>query len=120
MYSEDVWITRDHDRMPTCYTQVITRGSDQVTVSSKFEVRNDPAVVRNYGNMLIEFARIVPDGLVAFFPSYIYMESIVTMWNEMVVVVVMACETLFMLTSHSCISFKTTYSAFLTKCSNTN
>lgn len=28
---------------------VITRGSDQVAVSSKFEVRNDVAVVRNYG-----------------------------------------------------------------------
>jgi DNA excision repair protein ERCC-2 len=34
--------------------------------------------------MLIEFARIIPDGLVAFFPSYIYMEGIVAMWNEMV------------------------------------
>ncbi|OLL22703.1 DNA repair helicase rad15 [Neolecta irregularis DAH-3] len=55
---------------------VITRGSDQVAVSSKFEVRNDPSVVRNYGNILIEFSKITPDGLVAFFPSYLYMESI--------------------------------------------
>ncbi|KAJ2757173.1 TFIIH/NER complex ATP-dependent 5'-3' DNA helicase subunit [Coemansia pectinata] len=61
---------------------VVTRGSDQVTMSSKFEVRNDPAVVRNYGNLLIEMARAVPDGIVAFFPSYLYMESIVAMWNE--------------------------------------
>ncbi|KAJ1886522.1 TFIIH/NER complex ATP-dependent 5'-3' DNA helicase subunit [Kickxella alabastrina] len=61
---------------------VVTRGSDQVTISSKFEVRNDPAVVRNYGNLLIEVARAVPDGIVAFFPSYLYMESIVAMWNE--------------------------------------
>ncbi|KAJ1722329.1 TFIIH/NER complex ATP-dependent 5'-3' DNA helicase subunit [Coemansia erecta] len=61
---------------------VVTRGSDQVTISSKFEVRNDPAVVRNYGNLLIEVARSVPDGIVAFFPSYLYMESIVAMWNE--------------------------------------
>ena len=64
--------------------QIVSRGSDQVAVSSKFEVRTDQAVVRNYGNMLIEFAKAVPDGIVAFFPSYIYMESIVTMWNEMV------------------------------------
>ncbi|KAI9505848.1 TFIIH/NER complex ATP-dependent 5'-3' DNA helicase subunit [Coemansia spiralis] len=61
---------------------VVTRGSDQVTISSKFEVRNDPAVVRNYGNLLIDMARAVPDGIVAFFPSYLYMESIVAMWNE--------------------------------------
>ncbi|KAG0233590.1 DNA-dependent ATPase of the nucleotide excision repair factor 4 complex [Actinomortierella wolfii] len=62
---------------------VITRGSDQVAISSKFEVRNDPAVVRNFGNILIEFAKIVPDGVVAFFPSYLYMESIISMWHEM-------------------------------------
>ncbi|KAJ2164819.1 TFIIH/NER complex ATP-dependent 5'-3' DNA helicase subunit, partial [Coemansia sp. RSA 551] len=61
---------------------VVTRGGDQVTISSKFEVRNDPAVVRNYGNLLTEMARVVPDGIVAFFPSYLYMESIVAMWND--------------------------------------
>lgn len=62
---------------------VITRGSDQVAISSKFEVRNDPAVVRNFGSILIEHAKVVPDGVVAFFPSYLYMESIVAMWNDM-------------------------------------
>lgn len=63
---------------------VITRGSDQIAISSKFEVRNDPSVVRNYGNILIEYAKITPDGLVCFFPSYLYMESIVSMWQTMV------------------------------------
>lgn len=62
---------------------VVTRGSDQVAISSKFEVRNDPAVVRNFGQILVEFSKIVPDGIVAFFPSYLYMESIVAMWNDM-------------------------------------
>ncbi|KAM5535189.1 hypothetical protein V8D89_011125 [Ganoderma adspersum] len=62
---------------------VITRGSDQVHISSRFEVRNDPAVVRNFGSILIEYSKIVPDGIVAFFPSYLYMESIVAAWNDM-------------------------------------
>ncbi|KAN0077292.1 Protein of unknown function (DUF1227) domain containing protein [Tylopilus felleus] len=62
---------------------VITRGSDQVAISSRFEVRNDPAVVRNFGSILVEYSKIVPDGIVAFFPSYLYMESIVAAWNEM-------------------------------------
>ena len=53
-------------------------------MSSKFEVRNDPSVVRNFGNVLVEFCRIVPDGIVAFFPSYLYMESIISLWNDMV------------------------------------
>ncbi len=62
---------------------VITRGSDQVAISSRFEVRNDPAVVRNYGSILIEYAKSIPDGIVAFFPSYLYMESIVAAWHDM-------------------------------------
>ncbi|ODO06201.1 DNA excision repair protein ERCC-2 [Cryptococcus wingfieldii CBS 7118] len=62
---------------------VITRGSDQVPISSRFEVRNDPAVVRNFGSILIEMSRTVPDGVVAFFPSYLYMESIVSAWYDM-------------------------------------
>jgi len=47
-------------------------------------VRNDPAVVRNFGSIMIEYSKIVPDGIVAFFPSYLYMESIVAAWNDMV------------------------------------
>lgn len=65
------------------YPQVITRGSDQVAISSRFEVRNDPAVVRNFGSILVEYSKIVPDGIAAFFPSYLYMESIVAAWNDM-------------------------------------
>lgn len=62
--------------------QVVTKGADQVEISSRFEVRNDPAVVRNFGTVLVDFCKSVPDGIVAFFPSYLYMESIVSAWNE--------------------------------------
>lgn len=62
---------------------IVTKGSDQVAISSRFEIRNDPSVVRNYGNLLIEFSKITPDGMVVFFPSYLYMESIISMWQVM-------------------------------------
>ncbi|KAL2707071.1 General transcription and DNA repair factor IIH helicase subunit XPD [Kluyveromyces marxianus] len=62
---------------------ILTKGSDQVAISSRFEIRNDPSIVRNYGSMLLEFAKITPDGMVVFFPSYLYMESIITMWQTM-------------------------------------
>lgn len=62
---------------------ILTKGSDQVAISSRFEIRNDPSIVRNYGSMLVEFAKITPDGLVVFFPSYLYMESIISMWQTM-------------------------------------
>ncbi|CAG12711.1 unnamed protein product, partial [Tetraodon nigroviridis] len=63
---------------------IIGRGNDQVALSSKFETREDFAVIRNYGNLLLEMSSIVPDGIVAFFTSYVYMENIVASWYEQV------------------------------------
>ncbi|KAL6594559.1 hypothetical protein ACP70R_048297 [Stipagrostis hirtigluma subsp. patula] len=62
---------------------VLTRGSDQLPVSTKFDMRSDPGVVRNYGRLLLEMASAVPDGIVCFFVSYSYMDGIVNSWNEM-------------------------------------
>lgn len=63
---------------------MIGKGNDQVEISSKFESRDDTAVVRNYGNLLQELSKCVPDGIVVFFPSYIYMESLVASWAKSV------------------------------------
>ena len=62
---------------------VITRGSDQLAVSTKYEDRGDIGVVRNYGAMLVELCSVIPDGVVAFFTSYSYMESLVSEWDAM-------------------------------------
>uniref|UniRef100_G1TQS0 DNA 5'-3' helicase n=1 Tax=Oryctolagus cuniculus TaxID=9986 RepID=G1TQS0_RABIT len=61
---------------------IVGRGNDQVAISSKFESREDMAVIRNYGNLLLEMSAVVPDGIVAFFTSYQYMESTVASWYE--------------------------------------
>ncbi len=58
-------------------------GSDQLPVSTKFEDRGDLGVIRNYGNMLVELCASIPDGVVAFFTSYSYMESIISEWDIM-------------------------------------
>jgi len=60
--------------------QIVSKGNDQVAISSKYETREDVAVIRNYGQLLVEFAATVPDGLVCFFTSYLYMESVVAAW----------------------------------------
>lgn len=62
---------------------VVTRGSDQAAISSSFGVRNDPNVVKNYGVLLREFCKLTPDGIVVFFPSYLYMESVISQWQGM-------------------------------------
>jgi DNA excision repair protein ERCC-2 len=52
-------------------------------MSSGFQNRNDPSNVRNYGSLLVEYSKLTPDGIVVFFPSYLYMESIISMWQGM-------------------------------------
>lgn len=65
---------------------IVSRGPDQVAISSKFDCRGDKAVVRNYGMLLVQLAEAVPDGIVAFFTSYTYMESILAMWDDMAII----------------------------------
>jgi len=67
----------------TFLPMIIDRGNDQNQVTSQFEHRNDLQVQRNFGNLLIEFCKLTPDGVVVFFPSYLYMESIISAWQGM-------------------------------------
>ena len=61
---------------------VVTRGADQMPISSKFELRMEDNVIRNYGQLLIEVCTNVPDGVCAFFTSYSYMEAVLAKWAE--------------------------------------
>lgn len=61
---------------------IVSKGNDQVALTSKFEARDDTAVVRNYGSLLLETVSIVPDGVVCFFTSYLYMENVVAAWYD--------------------------------------
>jgi DNA excision repair protein ERCC-2 len=54
-----------------------------MTISTRFEDRGDIGVVRNYGAMLVELCSTIPDGVVAFFTSYSYMESVISEWDAM-------------------------------------
>lgn len=62
--------------------QIVSKGNDQVAISSRYETREDVAVVRNYGQLLVEVASVVPDGVVCFFTSYLYLESVVAAWYD--------------------------------------
>lgn len=71
--------------------------SDQLPVSTKFDMRSDLGVVRNYGRLLLEMVSVVPDGIVCFFVSYSYMDEIVNSWNESGILKVSILVTFFFL-----------------------
>lgn len=61
---------------------IVTHGPDQVPITSRFSLREDPAVVQNYGELLEQLVQTVPDGVVCFFTSYRYMEQVIEKWYE--------------------------------------
>eukprot|EP00817_Percolomonadidae_sp_ATCC50343_P003684 CAMPEP_0117418402 /NCGR_PEP_ID=MMETSP0758-20121206/193_1 /TAXON_ID=63605 /ORGANISM="Percolomonas cosmopolitus, Strain AE-1 (ATCC 50343)" /LENGTH=743 /DNA_ID=CAMNT_0005198889 /DNA_START=157 /DNA_END=2388 /DNA_ORIENTATION=+ len=60
----------------------ISRGEDHALVSTKFKERDTPGVMNNYGKLLEEISKTVPDGVVCFFPSYAYMEKVISYWYD--------------------------------------
>jgi len=62
---------------------IVTRGDNMTKMSSAFGVRNDDRVISNYGKLLVDTCRIVPDGVVVFFPSYLFMEGTIVKWDEL-------------------------------------
>ncbi|CRG99555.1 TFIIH basal transcription factor complex helicase XPD subunit, putative [Plasmodium relictum] len=65
---------------------IVTKSSDLIPLSSQFSLRNDINVIKNYGILLIEMCKNIPDGIVAYFPSYIYMEQVISTWYELGVI----------------------------------
>ena len=62
---------------------VETKGSgNQSVLSTRYELRANPAVTANYGDLLVKLAQTVPDGIVCFFTSYLYMEKVVEEWEK--------------------------------------
>ena len=60
----------------------VTKGFDRVAISSQFTSRIDRLILHSYGKLLVELSRVVPDGIVCFFPSYSYMNLCLANWDE--------------------------------------
>ena len=67
---------------PCILPMIVSKGNDQVAMTTAFESRTDTSVIRNYGNLLAEMSAVVPDGIVCFFVSYSYMEFTIGKWDE--------------------------------------
>lgn len=79
-------VTKGNDQMMIRSNNEPESTNENMNISSSFNLRNDPAVIRNYGLLVVEFSKIVPDGLVVFFPSYLFMEQIISAWCELSIV----------------------------------
>ncbi|CBK20347.2 uncharacterized protein [Blastocystis hominis] len=53
-----------------------------VKLSSKYTLRANNQVAVSYGSLLVEMARVVPDGIICFFTSYSHISNPFLIWNR--------------------------------------
>lgn len=61
---------------------VVSKGPQGSTLNSSFKTRNDASYRQDLGNAIVNFSRIVPDGMLVFFPSYGLLKSCVDAWKD--------------------------------------
>ena len=59
----------------------LARAEDGTPFNFTYENRNTPQLITALGNSIISLASCIPDGLVVFFPSYAYLEKVITSWK---------------------------------------
>ncbi|XP_068207931.1 regulator of telomere elongation helicase 1 homolog [Palaemon carinicauda] len=60
----------------------ICKGPDGFDLNSSYQNRSNPNYIRSLGHTILNFSRIVPDGLLVFFPSYPIMRSCRDEWQN--------------------------------------
>ena len=62
--------------------EIISVGFSGVEFNFNFENRKAESMIVELGIMLLRTCRIVPDGIVAFFPSYDYLSKVIKIWKR--------------------------------------
>lgn len=61
---------------------VISQGPDGTILNSSYQNRSNIKYINSLGRTLINLGRMVPDGMLVFFPSYSVLRSSVSKWEE--------------------------------------
>lgn len=62
--------------------KIISQGPDSTILNSNYQNRDNPKYISALGRTILSFTRVVPDGLLVFFPSYPIMAKCQEMWQS--------------------------------------
>ncbi len=63
------------------YIRVIGRGVSEQLLKSTFERRDDKDYIAELGNTLVALSKVIPGGMLIFFPSYSVMDKCIDEWG---------------------------------------
>ena len=61
---------------------IVARGTDQTLLTSSIELSKNLNATNNYGRLMTDIVKIIPDGIIGFFPSYSFMYEIIEYWSQ--------------------------------------
>lgn len=62
--------------------KIIGQGPDGTPLNSNYQNRDNPKYISSLGRTILSFSRVIPDGLLVFFPSYPIMAKCQEMWQS--------------------------------------
>ncbi|CAG9585867.1 unnamed protein product [Danaus chrysippus] len=63
------------------HVKIIGQGPDSEILNSNYQNRDNPKYISSLGRTILSFSRVIPDGLLVFFPSYPIMTKCQEMWQ---------------------------------------
>ncbi|ETI29388.1 hypothetical protein G647_01841 [Cladophialophora carrionii CBS 160.54] len=63
--------------------QALVKGPSGVEFDFTFEKRASEKIMVELGSLILKVCRVVPDGVVAFFPSYDYLAQVLSVWQRL-------------------------------------
>ncbi|KAH8555341.1 helicase C-terminal domain-containing protein [Umbelopsis sp. PMI_123] len=64
------------------FIAVLPKGPAGTILSSTYERRRKPAYKNELGNTIVNFSKVIPEGLLVFFPSYAVMADCISTWRS--------------------------------------
>src|ERR1700733_13771323 len=65
-----------------CFVATLSKGPTLTPLKFTFETKSALSVMNELGQILSNFCIIVPDGIVVFFPSFSYLETVLDHWGK--------------------------------------
>ncbi|OAP58800.1 hypothetical protein AYL99_06097 [Fonsecaea erecta] len=93
-YSEYLFSYLDKSRLRTfsfghiippshLFAQAVVKGPSGTEFDFRYEMRGSEKMILELGDLVVRICRIVPDGVVVFFPSYDYLARVVSVWQRL-------------------------------------
>ena len=79
--SRSVWRTLTSSARTRCGSACVSRGPDGTPLSSSYQNRSNERYLTSLGQTIANLGRLVPDGLLVFFPSYSMLRACHEAWQ---------------------------------------